>query len=442
MLPKRARTVRRELKAAFSALGARRDADVALEALRALEPALADADRPGWQSVIDELEADRGSAPAPDVEAAQIAGAAAALLAERAHERGGPPAADALRRTARRRAGGGAQAASRPWRIRPTPSRCTTCGSPPSGCATSSRPPSPRSALPAARGAQGGHASCRRSSVTSTTVTCFCRACERTAARCGPPTSPPRATGAPAPERCPLSRRPGRRHARLRARRDALRALAVARRAALAAELDDVARRSWTHERPRAAARLAGTPPRRSSRDPDLYLNRELSWLDFNERVLELAEDPTLPLLERVKFAAIYTTNLDEFFMVRVAGVHDQLDAGVCGPPGRRHDRGGDDGGDRRARARARRSPTHAVSRTQLRPALADARHPRRLVHRSARTRCCSAVDQALRRRDLPGAHAARRRPRPAVPLHLEPLTDRSPCASATPSRGTRRSRE
>ena len=72
-------------------------------------------------------------------------------------------------------------------------------------------------------------------------------------------------------------------------------------------------------------------PPREDLADPALYLNRELSWLDFNERVLELCEDRDLPLLERVKFAAIYTTNLDEFFMVRVAGVHDQLDAGVSG---------------------------------------------------------------------------------------------------------------
>src|SRR5436305_4978496 len=59
------------------------------------------------------------------------------------------------------------------------------------------------------------------------------------------------------------------------------------------------------------------------------YANRELSWLDFNERVLELAEDPRMPLLERVKFLSIYCTNLDEFFMVRVAGHHDQVDAGI-----------------------------------------------------------------------------------------------------------------
>jgi polyphosphate kinase len=66
--------------------------------------------------------------------------------------------------------------------------------------------------------------------------------------------------------------------------------------------------------------------------DASLYLNRELSWLDFNERVLQLAEDERLPLLERVKFCAIYTTNLDEFYMVRVAGLHDQIDAGVERP--------------------------------------------------------------------------------------------------------------
>jgi polyphosphate kinase len=59
------------------------------------------------------------------------------------------------------------------------------------------------------------------------------------------------------------------------------------------------------------------------------YTNREVSWLDFNERVLALAEDEDTPLLERAKFLAIFSTNLDEFFMVRVAGVHDQIEAGV-----------------------------------------------------------------------------------------------------------------
>jgi polyphosphate kinase len=66
--------------------------------------------------------------------------------------------------------------------------------------------------------------------------------------------------------------------------------------------------------------------------DPGLYFNRELSWLDFNDRVLQLAEDERVPLLERVKYCAIYTTNLDEYFMVRVAGLFDQIEAGVENP--------------------------------------------------------------------------------------------------------------
>src|SRR5207244_6921709 len=64
------------------------------------------------------------------------------------------------------------------------------------------------------------------------------------------------------------------------------------------------------------------------------YLNRELSWLDFNARVLALVEYESLPLLERAKFLAIFAENLDEFFQVRVAGLKDQMAAGLGAPRG------------------------------------------------------------------------------------------------------------
>ena len=79
----------------------------------------------------------------------------------------------------------------------------------------------------------------------------------------------------------------------------------------------------------RAQAPLSTEPLVRNLDDPSLYISRELSWLEFNDRVLEEALDERTPLLERFKFVAIYSTNLDEYFMIRVAAIKQQIDAQV-----------------------------------------------------------------------------------------------------------------
>ena len=79
----------------------------------------------------------------------------------------------------------------------------------------------------------------------------------------------------------------------------------------------------------RASPATAPSPPEVDLDDPALYLNRELTWLEFNRRVLNEAEDERTPLLERVKFLAIVSSNLDEFFMKRIGGLKQQVGAGV-----------------------------------------------------------------------------------------------------------------
>jgi polyphosphate kinase len=73
----------------------------------------------------------------------------------------------------------------------------------------------------------------------------------------------------------------------------------------------------------RLAPPIEAPPP--DLRSSALYINRELAWLDFNRRVLHEALDPRTPLLERVKFLAIFASNLDEFFQVRVACIREQV---------------------------------------------------------------------------------------------------------------------
>ena len=94
---------------------------------------------------------------------------------------------------------------------------------------------------------------------------------------------------------------------------------------------------------PKKAATTRRTPARKTTArgrqrttfnldDPELYLNRELTWLEFNRRVLLMAEDENTPLLERVKFLAIVSNNLDEFFMKRIGGLKQQIAAGIRTP--------------------------------------------------------------------------------------------------------------
>ncbi len=167
---------------------------------------------------------------------------------------------------------------------------------------------------------------------------------------------------------------------------------------------------------------------------PSLYINRELSWLEFNGRVLELAEDAHQQLFEQLKFLAIYTSNLDDFFMVRVAGVHGQIEARV--------DKRSVDG----------LTPTRLMEEIAKRVRELDARHARQftevvrpaLAREGIRIVSCeesgaspAQLERHFRRAHLPRSDAARDRSRAALPLHLEPLPEPAG-APARPGSGHR----
>ena len=154
--------------------------------------------------------------------------------------------------------------------------------------------------------------------------------------------------------------------------------------------------------------------------DASRFQTRELSWLEFNRRVLALAQDPSLPLLERVKFLAIFSGNLDEFFQVRVALLHAEYESRVkVTSPDGPHPRGAA-GRDPRAHARAVGRRAGALPQGAAAGAGQGGRFDRRLER--PRPRRPRPPGQGLRRPDLPGADAARGRPGPSLPLRLEPV--------------------
>ena len=207
---------------------------------------------------------------------------------------------------------------------------------------------------------------------------------------------------------------------------------------------------------PRLAAqrsRPAGSPSRARRRPapidlraPELYLNRELTWLNFNRRVLHEAQDPRTPLLERVKFLAIVNSNLDEFFMKRIGGLKQQVGAGVKNLTV--------DG----------RTPEQQIEECVAFVREPQSGHPRHLprggrgaasggdhpgVVERSQQRAEGVAARALSAQRLPAGHAAGDGPGASVPVPVQPLAQSAgdaplpegPGADARPGQGADRLR-